>query len=87
MPIKQRSFDEEVGDRIRSMYRTLDRYRRTSMVSHGRLVPSVKTYATLRQLEVQAIGSKWPDSELVQKWVRKFDEYVTYHNLIEESVD
>lgn len=81
MPMVQLDFDQEVVNRIRSIYRTLDNYRRTSMALHGRLIDSVSIYAEQRRSEVLAIASKWPDSERIQREAGKFEAYLEHHKL------
>lgn len=52
------------------------------MALHNRLIPSVQLYATQRAVEVNNIASKWPDSELVQRWAKKYDDLMVQHNLL-----
>lgn len=73
--------EEQATNRIRSMYQTLENYRKTSLHAHGRLIPSVRTYALQRGDEVAEIARQNANVPEVQRWARKFKEYMDFHNL------
>lgn len=81
MPYHQLTLEEASVERIRSMFNTLDNYRRTSERAHGRHIPSVRTYALQRGDEVAAIAANFPENADIQRWARKFKEYMEQHNL------
>lgn len=74
--------EDRVRNLIKSRMRTLERYRRTSMAAHHRLVPSVRLYASAVETEVRAYGEQFPDSKGVQRSVAKFYEYANTHKLL-----
>lgn len=80
----QLSFEEVSLNRIRSIFKTLDNYRRTSMLLHNRHTPSVRAYALQRGDEVAAIAANFPENAEIQRWARKFKEYMEQHNLSNE---
>lgn len=82
MPFKQLDFDQEVVNRIRSIYSTVENHRRTSMALHGRPIESTFTLAEQRLLEVNALASKRPDSKEVQRWAKKFEDFVISSGLV-----
>lgn len=86
MGYKQISFEDAIVNRIRSGFKTLSNYRRTSMLAHGRSTESVHAYARTLNDFVSMARDDNPDSPEIQRWVGKFDEYVKQHDLLEPRI-
>jgi hypothetical protein len=70
---------------IRSYLGTLQRYRATSMAVHNAQIVSAYQLASDLGIRVHDLGSTFQHSAEVQRWVRKFDEFVKQYNLVTEK--
>jgi len=81
-------FGNRAVNLIASHYKTLDRYRRTSIMANGRPTESVRTLARLLFVAVNTIGAEHRNDREVQRWRKKFNQFVEQHNLVDiESVE
>lgn len=87
MPYKQIGFDAEVANRIRGIYGTVNRHRRTSIALRGSVGMPTKVLATQRADEVANIAEKWADSPVVQRWVDKYMAFMDQHDLWTDAID
>lgn len=83
MSYEQMTLEDVLVNRIKSAYRTLDNYRKTSMTAHNRPIESVRLYAAARKTEVDSIAFNHPEYAQVQRWAQKFDEYLNQYGLSE----
>lgn len=81
MKPQEMDFDAEVANRIKSIFNTVRKYHATSTALQGRGLHSLRILASARGDEVVAIGEKWPDSPIVQKWVDKYLAFMDQHDL------
>jgi len=70
---------------IRSLYNTLERYRRTSMAAHGRLLPAVHHYAKSVNVIASQIAENNPGDPEVARWIRKLQEMTEQHGLFDDQ--
>lgn len=81
MPMPELTREDQAVNRVRSLYQTLENYRKTSLRAHGRLIPSVREFALARGDEVAELARQNASSSEIQRWSRKFKEYMDFHEL------
>lgn len=87
MAFQQMAMNEVVEKQLKSLWRTLENLRQTSVALHGDIKMPVRAYASGLEDRLKAAEEAWEGDPIVTNRVRKIREYMDHYNLVDKGQD